>query len=171
MLSNYRELLLIGGDSAKDQMRMLQDGVDIVTGTPGRLDDFISTGKLDLSGVSGTCLHSNRSFTFPFSFRFVSLCWMRQWVLFIVTWLHVYFNKLFLGWPSFRWLWQSYHKNIQQNSKSDSRRLQITGIDNPVTWLITWCHVTHDMVSCDSSHDVMWYHHCRWLCAQPPSIT
>jgi ATP-dependent RNA helicase DDX1 len=46
-----RELLLVGGDSAKDQMRALAEGVDIVTGTPGRLDDFISTGKLDLSGV------------------------------------------------------------------------------------------------------------------------
>ena len=54
-----RELLLVGGDSAKDQMRALQEGVDIVTGTPGRLDDFISTGKLDLSGVGGACFHSN----------------------------------------------------------------------------------------------------------------
>ncbi len=43
----------MGGDSAKDQMRMLGEGVDIVCGTPGRLDDLISTGKLDLSGVSG----------------------------------------------------------------------------------------------------------------------
>ena len=42
----------MGGDSAKDQMRMLAEGVDIVCGTPGRLDDLISTGKLDLSGVS-----------------------------------------------------------------------------------------------------------------------
>ena len=49
----------MGGDSAKDQMRALQEGVDIVTGTPGRLDDFISTGKLDLSGVGGACFHSN----------------------------------------------------------------------------------------------------------------
>ena len=54
-----RELLMVGGDSAKDQMRALQEGVDIVTGTPGRLDDFISTGKLDLSGVGGACYHSN----------------------------------------------------------------------------------------------------------------
>lgn len=46
-----RELLVMGGDSAKDQMRALQEGVDIVCGTPGRLDDLISTGKLDLSGV------------------------------------------------------------------------------------------------------------------------
>ena len=49
----------MGGDSAKDQIRALQEGVDIVTGTPGRLDDFISTGKLDLSGVGGACCHSS----------------------------------------------------------------------------------------------------------------
>lgn len=49
--STHRELLVMGGDSAKDQIRALGDGVDIVTGTPGRLDDLISTGKLDLSGV------------------------------------------------------------------------------------------------------------------------
>lgn len=60
-----RELLLVGGDSAKDQMRALNEGVDIVTGTPGRLDDFISTGKLDLSGVRGVCYHSNISNIFP----------------------------------------------------------------------------------------------------------
>ena len=41
----------MGGDSAKDQIRALQGGVDIVCGTPGRLDDLIGTGKLDLSGV------------------------------------------------------------------------------------------------------------------------
>ena len=64
---------MIGGDSAKDQIRALSNGVsvylmlydsgtitpqllpsqvDIVCGTPGRLDDMISTGKLDLSNVS-----------------------------------------------------------------------------------------------------------------------
>ena len=47
-----RELLVMGGDSAKDQIRALEAGVDIVCGTPGRLDDLITTGKLDLSGVS-----------------------------------------------------------------------------------------------------------------------
>lgn len=46
-----REALLIGGMSAKDQIRALQDGVDIVVGTPGRIEDFVSTGKLDLSQV------------------------------------------------------------------------------------------------------------------------
>ena len=64
MYSTFRELLLVGGDSAKDQMRALQDGVDIVTGTPGRLDDFISTGKLDLSGVGGACYHGDDSSQF-----------------------------------------------------------------------------------------------------------
>lgn len=42
----------MGGESVKDQMRSLGEGVDIVVGTPGRLDDLISTGKLDLSAVS-----------------------------------------------------------------------------------------------------------------------
>lgn len=46
-----RELLVMGGDSAKDQLRALAEGVDIVSGTPGRLDDMISTGKLDLSNI------------------------------------------------------------------------------------------------------------------------
>lgn len=46
-----RELLIMGGDSAKDQIRALEEGVDIVIGTPGRLDDLISTGKIDLSSV------------------------------------------------------------------------------------------------------------------------
>ena len=41
----------MGGDSAKDQIRALEEGVDIVIGTPGRLDDLISTGKIDLSSV------------------------------------------------------------------------------------------------------------------------
>ncbi|XP_065896909.1 ATP-dependent RNA helicase DDX1-like [Dysidea avara] len=48
---SVRELLVIGGDSAKDQIRALSNGVDIVCGTPGRLDDMISTGKLDLSNI------------------------------------------------------------------------------------------------------------------------
>ncbi|KAK7132916.1 hypothetical protein R3I94_014964 [Phoxinus phoxinus] len=46
-----RELLIIGGVAAKDQLSVLESGVDIVVGTPGRLDDLISTGKLDLSQV------------------------------------------------------------------------------------------------------------------------
>ena len=41
----------MGGDSAKEQMRALQEGKDVVIGTPGRLDDLISSGKLDLSEV------------------------------------------------------------------------------------------------------------------------
>ncbi|XP_075717202.1 ATP-dependent RNA helicase DDX1 isoform X1 [Rhinoderma darwinii] len=46
-----RELLIIGGVAAKDQLAVLETGVDIVVGTPGRIDDLISTGKLSLSQV------------------------------------------------------------------------------------------------------------------------
>ncbi|XP_020603286.1 ATP-dependent RNA helicase DDX1-like [Orbicella faveolata] len=46
-----KEVLLIGGEHVKTQIQMLNDGVDIVTGTPGKLDDFISTDKISLSQV------------------------------------------------------------------------------------------------------------------------
>lgn len=63
----------MGGDSIKDQIRILNDGVDIVTGTPGRLDDLISTGKLDVSGVSIDRVDGFK----VISFRFVSLYLMK----------------------------------------------------------------------------------------------
>uniref|UniRef100_UPI00358FAECF ATP-dependent RNA helicase DDX1 n=1 Tax=Myxine glutinosa TaxID=7769 RepID=UPI00358FAECF len=46
-----KELLIIGGVAAKDQLQALEDGVHIIVGTPGRIDDLISTGKLSLSQV------------------------------------------------------------------------------------------------------------------------
>lgn len=46
-----RELLVIGGVAAKEQVAALQSGVDIVVGTPGRLEDLISTGQLSLTQV------------------------------------------------------------------------------------------------------------------------
>ncbi|XP_067652887.1 ATP-dependent RNA helicase DDX1-like isoform X2 [Haliotis asinina] len=46
-----RELLIIGGVSAKEQVDCLERGVDIVCGTPGRLEDLISTGKLALHQI------------------------------------------------------------------------------------------------------------------------
>ncbi|XP_063170764.1 ATP-dependent RNA helicase DDX1 [Candoia aspera] len=46
-----RELLIIGGVAAREQLSILEQGVDIVVGTPGRLDDLVSTGKLTLSQV------------------------------------------------------------------------------------------------------------------------
>lgn len=50
-LSNptVKELLLVGGMNVKDQVDTLYSGVDIVVGTPGRLEDLISTGKLALT--------------------------------------------------------------------------------------------------------------------------
>ncbi|XP_052229582.1 ATP-dependent RNA helicase DDX1-like isoform X2 [Dreissena polymorpha] len=44
-----RELLVVGGVNVKEQVDVLMRGVDIVCGTPGRLEDLISTGKLALS--------------------------------------------------------------------------------------------------------------------------
>ncbi|KAM7445988.1 ATP-dependent RNA helicase ddx1 [Porites harrisoni] len=46
-----KEVLLIGGENVKTQVQQLNEGVDIVTGTPGKLDDFISTDKINLSQV------------------------------------------------------------------------------------------------------------------------
>ncbi|XP_066290913.1 ATP-dependent RNA helicase DDX1-like isoform X1 [Branchiostoma lanceolatum] len=46
-----RELLIIGGVPVRDQLQILDSGVDIVVGTPGRLEELISTGKLLLSQV------------------------------------------------------------------------------------------------------------------------
>ena len=40
---------MIGGTRAKDQIDALSQGVDIVVGTPGRLEDLISTENLSLS--------------------------------------------------------------------------------------------------------------------------
>lgn len=48
---NIRELLIIGGVSSKEQCDKLEQGIDIVVGTPGRMDDLISTGKLALHQV------------------------------------------------------------------------------------------------------------------------
>lgn len=45
------ELLIIGGVSSREQTDALMKGVDIVVGTPGRLEDLISTGQLALHQV------------------------------------------------------------------------------------------------------------------------
>ncbi|CAL8141912.1 unnamed protein product [Orchesella dallaii] len=44
-----KELLVIGGVPAKDQVAALNQGVDIVVGTPGRMEEFIQTGQLSLA--------------------------------------------------------------------------------------------------------------------------
>ncbi|KAG7172439.1 ATP-dependent RNA helicase Ddx1-like [Homarus americanus] len=43
-----RDLLVVGGIPVKDQIASLSAGVDIVCGTPGRLEDLINTGQLSL---------------------------------------------------------------------------------------------------------------------------
>ncbi|CRK88233.1 CLUMA_CG002014, isoform A [Clunio marinus] len=44
-----REYLLIGGQSSKEQINELNKGVDIVVATPGRLEDLISQGYVQLT--------------------------------------------------------------------------------------------------------------------------
>ncbi|EFN63841.1 ATP-dependent RNA helicase Ddx1 [Camponotus floridanus] len=44
-----RELLVIGGVNVKEQIAVLNSGVDIVVGTPGRLEDLIQGGYLLLT--------------------------------------------------------------------------------------------------------------------------
>lgn len=44
-----RELLLIGGVKVGEQMSALQQGIDIVVGTPGRLEDLINGGYVSLT--------------------------------------------------------------------------------------------------------------------------
>lgn len=41
---SIREYLLVGGQSAKEQISELQKGVDIIVATPGRLEDLIAQG-------------------------------------------------------------------------------------------------------------------------------
>lgn len=40
-----RELLVVGGVNVKDQINQLNAGIDIVVGTPGRLEDLIQGGN------------------------------------------------------------------------------------------------------------------------------
>lgn len=44
-----RELLLIGGVNVREQMAILQKGVDIIVATPGRLEDLIGGGQVSLT--------------------------------------------------------------------------------------------------------------------------
>lgn len=44
-----QELLLIGGVNVRDQLSVLQKGVDIIVATPGRLEDLIGGGQVSLT--------------------------------------------------------------------------------------------------------------------------
>jgi ATP-dependent RNA helicase DDX1 len=48
---SIKDLLIVGGIPIKNQIADLENGVDIVVATPGRLDDLISTDRLSLSQV------------------------------------------------------------------------------------------------------------------------
>lgn len=44
-----RELLVVGGESIKDQITVLNHGVNIIVGTPGRLESLIDDGYVSLN--------------------------------------------------------------------------------------------------------------------------
>ncbi|XP_044735811.1 ATP-dependent RNA helicase Ddx1 isoform X2 [Chrysoperla carnea] len=46
-----KELVVIGGVSVKDQISALNSGIDLIVGTPGRLEDLIQGGHLALTNV------------------------------------------------------------------------------------------------------------------------
>lgn len=48
---DIKELLIVGGTPLKEQIAGLQNGVDIVVATPGRLGDLISQEMLSLKQV------------------------------------------------------------------------------------------------------------------------
>ena len=45
---NIRQALLVGGVNARDQMEQLATGVDIVVGTPGRIEELINSRIMSL---------------------------------------------------------------------------------------------------------------------------
>ena len=46
--AQVRTLLVVGGVPVKEQINALSAGVDVVCGTPGRLEELINTGQLAL---------------------------------------------------------------------------------------------------------------------------
>ncbi|GAQ84450.1 ATP-dependent RNA helicase DDX5/DBP2 [Klebsormidium nitens] len=51
-IAGLTSVCLYGGASKVPQMQMIRAGVDVVIATPGRLNDFIEMGQIDLSQVS-----------------------------------------------------------------------------------------------------------------------
>lgn len=48
---NVSNELFVGGVHVKDQMKALREGVHIITGTPGRIIDFVRSGKIHINQV------------------------------------------------------------------------------------------------------------------------
>lgn len=55
-LPGLKVLALTGGTPGRDQREALENGVQIVVGTPGRVADFISRGRIDLQNVKTAVL-------------------------------------------------------------------------------------------------------------------
>jgi len=50
-VNGLKILAVYGGTSIMDQIRVLRSGVQIIVATPGRLNDLIKRGKVDITGV------------------------------------------------------------------------------------------------------------------------
>jgi len=50
-VEGLRILAVYGGASIEQQVKALRKGIQIIVATPGRLNDLIKRGKVDISGV------------------------------------------------------------------------------------------------------------------------
>lgn len=50
-VEGLRVLAIYGGASIEQQIKALRKGIQIIVATPGRLNDLINRGKVDISGV------------------------------------------------------------------------------------------------------------------------
>ncbi|WP_323116734.1 DEAD/DEAH box helicase, partial [Klebsiella variicola] len=50
-LTGLKTGLAYGGDGYDKQIKVLDDGVDVIIGTTGRLIDFAKQGRIDLSAI------------------------------------------------------------------------------------------------------------------------
>lgn len=68
---NVKFHLCIGGTSVRDDQRKLEGGVQIVVGTPGRVNDMIQRNALSLNQIF--CLQSKNSFFFFLETDFIKM--------------------------------------------------------------------------------------------------
>lgn len=79
------EVLIIGGVSPSDQLKRIENGVDIVVATPGRIDDFISSGKVNTSRKNNAkSLSKHISYCSSVLTKFGFWCWMNAMGCFLL---------------------------------------------------------------------------------------
>lgn len=56
MKDDFKTLVVYGKSSIENNIYKLKEGVDILVGTPGRLNDLIERGEIKLSSLEVLCL-------------------------------------------------------------------------------------------------------------------